>query len=249
MDRSKLAAQHETAVRVFQQLLIDFVHSPHVSWDRERGRLAADSRFGVCETLRETEQYRLFHQYVDELRAKAVRQFEGLLDYIFPELPADRLDFNEDILPLVAREPKFHRILRHPPSSDEPPIDPDDREYLDRIIRTYVNHRLDIMRREFQELLHERTDLLTYRFIAAESQGNPDEDDEGSLAVKQALQNASVNTALPSSKVSYEDAVDLLYEDSRYERMRVLSNERERLVHEWLQSTAGEYQRKKDKFQ
>lgn len=263
--RSKSAAQYETAVRVFQQLLTDFVHNQQqaVSWSGElRARLESDERFKVCQTsLNDEEQLRLFRQHLDELRQKEIRKFELVLDSLLVDLPSARMSFTEDIQPLVINDPRLHRILRHPlpnkPSQESAAeasaaaaavsIDREDRRFLEQVFMRYLDRRLDKLRTDFRHLLRERTDLLTYRFVAAEKgssgAGVGEEEEDEAMAVKQALNAHQQSVSLP--KVDYSEAVELLREDSRYRRMQVLGGEREQAILEWLESTGLEYQRKK----
>lgn len=199
----------------------------------------------LCQShLSVEEQQSLFERHVEALREKCANQFKQLLDSLLPELPSSQMDFMVDIYPLVKQDIQFKRLLSTDSSNSGFEMDSKDGQFVKRLFQGYLTARLVKLEAEFKELLKEKKELLSYKFISAESnaqEGNP----EDSVDLDDYTETANVHKTSSKASVELGDAVDLLSEDSRYLRMRVLGEEREAMVKVWLEDTRRECKRQK----
>jgi hypothetical protein len=187
-----------------------------------------------------------FDAHVKKLLNICVEQFFALLDSTLPALTTTRISFASDIFSLISDDPRFTRLLLRPPErtlDDVNSLDPNDLKYVDNLFKEYLRKRLDELRSDFKELLQEKETLLSYRFVASEVNKKKAASDEDVEMDDEDIQDDSIRGHVPR-----DEAVGIVQEDKRYDRMHVLLEERERMIDEWLERVGREYSSKKFNF-
>uniref|UniRef100_V5F252 WW domain-containing protein n=2 Tax=Kalmanozyma brasiliensis (strain GHG001) TaxID=1365824 RepID=V5F252_KALBG len=226
VNRSALsAATREESLLSFRQLLLDAVHSPHVSYHSAVPQLARDGRFDA-PGLTDGDRERLFAEHQERLGEK-----EGdRIGLVFARYAKTLDTHRDDVLAQTVED----EALAHPPLN----VYRENRGLLETAYDRWNASRQADAEKSFKEMLHESAFVdfwgrLKKQASTMEPSANPkeegEEDDEGE----------GTTLVDMARKVDLREIESVLRNDARFRAWRHAPEQRQRWIREHLMGLAA----------
>ena len=210
----------------FQQLLLDALVSPHISYHSALPSLAKDPRFDA-PGLSDHDKEQLFQEHRQRLSARQAGKIAQVFAKYAPTLDADR----EDVIALTMEDDELsHGALK---------VYRDDVGELERAYKRWDEERHEKAKKAFFEMLRESAFVEFWGRLKKEAQSASGEKDGNREGQEEGQEGENVMLVDLARKVDLQEIESVLHNDARFRAFRHTPELRQRWIREHLHHLAA----------
>ncbi|ORX55263.1 hypothetical protein BCR36DRAFT_282048 [Piromyces finnis] len=109
VKNNRLKTQANYARIQFQSLLIDYIRTHNITWEKKKATLMSDYRWQQCKVLSELEMKSLFDEHIKSLFEKRLKAFNDLLEEVLNKNPV--IEWLE-LYPAIEDDPRVVKLQK-----------------------------------------------------------------------------------------------------------------------------------------